>query len=68
MTLPNNKAAEKTPQKKVVSPVHMASPAADPSVEGTSMLPQSHMQIGSIGLFAWLRVFRYANLLSKQGC
>lgn len=71
MTSPNNKAAaEKTPQKKM-SPVHNSPAigvAADPSVDGTSMLPPSNTTFRSCGMFAWLKVFRYADLLMRQGC
>lgn len=39
------------------------------STEGTSMLPSSNTtQFHSSGFVSWLKVFRFCDLLMRQGC
>lgn len=67
MTSPNTKAAEKTPQKKALTTAQAVDGAA--AAEGSAaMLPPSNTQFRSCGLFSWMKVFRYADMLMRQGC
>jgi len=38
------------------------------SNEATSMLPSSNTQFHTSGFVSWLKVFRFCDLLMRQGC
>lgn len=77
MTSPTSLGADakaQTPNKKqqqhAVPSSNVAVPSAASSTEeGTSMLPPPETpQFRSCGLFSWMKVFRYADLMLRQGC